>query len=112
MRKVHRDMDAGPGGHMIGCRTILELRSVNRGVVVNRPKTFDLRFWKNVAIFAIKDMQHLGSADLEQKIAFAIHVVRRHTVWRGHKYDDIFLPCLHLSVVPGEFSDFPETIFK
>src|SRR5580698_984998 len=86
----------------IGRGSILELRLVDRSVVIDRPEALDLRNRQNLFIVSVKNVQVLLTADLKEKIAFPVNVIWRDPTWRGNE-DQRVLDSHHLmKVYAGE----------
>src|SRR5258708_4760642 len=112
MRKIDRDMNAAPRHHFVRDRTVLVFGPKDRSIVVDRPEALDFFLWKDVFIVAIEDVKRLRSADLKEKVALAINMIRCHAPRRGYEYDDVFLPDLSAGSIARDLLDLSEPAVK
>ena len=75
VRSVDRDVDAGARRQFEDLCPVLQMRFVDRGVVVDSPEALDLFLGQHLAVVAVEDAQGLRPANLEQAVTFAIDMV-------------------------------------
>jgi len=89
VRGVDGDVNAGAGRHVINESAVLKQRLVLGGMVVDGVEAFEFRLWNDVFVGAVKEVDGLVAANLEDPTALAVDVVFGDAVRRGDEDDGL-----------------------
>src|SRR5579884_2447986 len=112
VRMVHGNVDSVSGLEQERIGAVLELRLVHPRAVIARPQALQLGLGHHLAVVAVEYVNRLLAADLEQKIALAIDVVRRKEPWGGDKNGYLAAGDVAPQSGFGMLQQFPDALFQ